>query len=385
MSKNVIAIICAIFIFLGISSAFMKRAQSLPLDNDEFYSQVSSVQGMTWQKIWAGHVDEGNNAPLFYSLQKVYQDVIGYQTPEAWKKGQWSYQHPPSMMVLRMLPLLCMAAGVALIFFYVTLRLGFIAGFYALLVSLSSFMVWSYACTARPYALWFFLSAMQMVLLFFWLEAKQKRQARLMLGLIITQTLLSLSVFLSIITNVATSIILWKHGARKIKDHLLLLVIPMLISIFYFWHAPKYAFFIKNGMMKLFGANLAIDRMALIVIAGILIMAARSKTLKRWFHPVSTQHQKLFVNVITFGALILAGSAAIYMKLKTGQSSNGEGFEVSNRYFMLITPIGIMMTCFASYLMVVLAKHKVLKQGILIFITALLIFRVLKLWVLLPR
>lgn len=385
MIKKVMVIVLSFLVFLTLFVIWNERARTHPMDNDEFYTQISSVENMPWKNMWVGRIDEGNNAPLFYAIQKLYQQVLGYHSPDAWKKGQWGYQHPRSKFVMRLIPVLCMAGGVTLIFFFTTMRLGFIAGFYALIICGTSYMVWAYACIARPYSLWFFLTSLQMVLLLFWLEAKQNRKEQIIKGLIVSHWLLSITVVFSVITNIAVSVILWQNGMRKIKYHVLLLLVPTVSSLFYYFHAPQYQFFIKNGAMKLLGANLAVDRMFIIACALFFWFLAQRHSLKKWFHPITPSGHLQFGTIIGFGVMVLAGCVAVYLKLKMGQSLHAEGFEVSNRYFMLLTPIGIMMTIAASYYMVTLSKDKILKQGVLIFLLVLLLFRILKLWALMPK
>lgn len=385
MIKKIASIVLSGIIFVLLSSLWMERAKVVPMDNDEFYSQVASVEGGSWGKIWSGHIEEGNNSPLFYSLQKLYQQCIGYHTPEFWMKGQWGYQHPTSLAILRLLPVLFMSAGITVLYFYTTMRFGFIMGFYGLAIALSTYMVWAYAVVARPYALWFFLTALQIALALFWLESKPKTKQKLVVGLMATHLLLSLTMVLSVLSNFAVCVLLWGKGLRKAKDHVILLVVPTLVSLFYYMHAPKYPFFLKNGMMKLLGASLPLDRLVIIFTAVLLLSLSGIKQLKKWFNPLDKALGLVLAGVLGFGAMVLAGCVAVLIKFKMGASLSNEGFEVSNRYFMVLAPVAILMTVASSYILFKLPKAWPIKQGVLIFLGALLLFRFYKLWVLLPH
>ena len=83
---------------------------------------------------------------------------------------------------------------------------------------------------------------------------------------------------------------------------------------------------------------------------------------------------------LLFAGLMLAGFMAVLLKFKLGpigNDSNG-AFQVSNRYFMPLTALGIIGTTLFSIRLFRLPKSKWVRAGIFIGLAALLVFRIHK-------
>ncbi len=364
-------------VFVCLFVWWMKKAADRPLENDELYSQTSSIAHQTYASMFLAKIDEGNNTPLFYAVQKAFESAAHYQTPEEWYKGQWGFRHHDSNIFLRILPVLCMTAGVALIFYYFAMHWHFLLGVYALLVSLTSYMVWTYAFQARPYALWFLLTVVQIVLLLRILALKPKETKRYVLGLIAVHWLLSLTVIFSVIQHIAVCVVLWLWGRRQWKEYIALLLIPTGIALFYYAHSPKYHFWFAEGFDKLLGAALPVDRLGLIILALCVWALSQAAWFKRWFDPIHKVQFNVLAAGLLFGTIIYAGCLAVLYKFKMGQYGYMEGFQVSNRYFMALAPTGIFVTTFAAYYLAVIPKG-VLKKGAWILLAVLLLYRILR-------
>ena len=160
-----------------------------------------------------------------------------------------------------------MAAGVALIFHYFALQFQLWTGLYSLAICLTSFMVWMYVMEARPYALWFFLTAIQMISLLRLADDNNERSRVYWLGL--ANFLLGFTVIFSLIQNAVTSVLAWRLGVRDWRFSLGFLL-PASASLFYAFHAPKYSFWLAESFMGLLGASLPVDRI-LIIAAGAVV------------------------------------------------------------------------------------------------------------------
>lgn len=116
--KHAVLLALSLLLFFVCFRFGLILAESKPIWNDEFYSQLANVQGLSYGKMMAGQVNEGNNAPLFYLIQKVICDIASYQAPEAWVKGDWGYSDYYSRILLRVSPVFFMSLAAVFIFYY---------------------------------------------------------------------------------------------------------------------------------------------------------------------------------------------------------------------------------------------------------------------------
>lgn len=367
----------SLLIFMVLCYCWLSKARQHPMENDELYSQTSSIAQRSYLDMLTGKIEEGNNTPLFYALQKMVEQISQYQTPQEWTKGQWGFRHQESNVILRIVPVVCMAAGVSLIFYYFAMHGHILLGIYALLVSLTSYMVFTYGAQARPYALWFTLTVIQIVLLLRVIAVKPKDQGRYMWGLVAVHVLLSLTVIFSIIQNTAVCLILWVWGHKRLRDHVLLGGIPTAIVMFYYTHSPKYHFWFAEGFDKLLGASLPLDRLGLILLALCVWALAQAPWFKKWFTAVPKAQVNILGAALIFGAIIYAGCIAVLYKFKMDAYPYMEGFQVSNRYFMVLAPAGIFLNTFAAHYLATCPKG-VLKKTAWGLLILLLVYRVIR-------
>lgn len=345
----------ASYIIAGVLGViFLIVAAHKPLWNDEQYSQISSVRGMSYEDMFWGNINEGSNPPLFYMVQKVFQTISGYVTPKEWLNGDWKYNDPYSNVLLRFWPAFCVAGGIAMIFYYFSFHYGIWTGIYSLLVSLSSFMPWLYAVEARPYALWFFLTSAQMVLVL---------MGGRIFNLSFVNTLLAFTTIFSVIQNFAAAMCLWINGQRRLLTYIPVFFIPVFIALFYYANVEKPPLGMIDTFMELLGASLPVDRM---VIIGLALA---------WCFLVHREDRKFWQPVV-FTAIVLAGCLAVLIKFKISARPMG-GCYVSNRYFMVLAPVGIIMTTIASHYLVTRTKG-LMQKGMFVLLAALLLARIYK-------
>jgi len=220
-----------VFFYFGLL-----RAEHKALWNDEIFTQVSSVSHQSYAQHWLGKIGEGNNTPLFYSIQKLFFQLIQYQTPDLWNE-----QNLYDRLVLRINPIFFMAASIACIFFYFSKTYSLWIGVYSLFISISSFVVWDYWVEARPYTLWIFLTTVH-TLHFLNLFRQEVISRKAWIGLTIIHFLLCFSTIFSVAQITIVSALLWLLKERNWKKYILTAIIPTFITLYYFMLAPKYNF-----------------------------------------------------------------------------------------------------------------------------------------------
>ena len=113
VSRAKVAFFLALIVFLlgfgqGLSIAIKK-----PLWTDEIFTQTDSIESKTWLQVLKGDMGQGNNSPLFYSIQKVVCLFTGYRSQDLWHKDE-----PQARLILRLVPVFFMSLGIALCVWY---------------------------------------------------------------------------------------------------------------------------------------------------------------------------------------------------------------------------------------------------------------------------
>lgn len=365
-----------LLIFL-LGLGFFLAAQK-PLWNDEIFTQANSVDRLTYAGILTGKVPEGNITPLFYLTQKAICDAFGFKLPFVWN-GAWTVTDFSAQMIMRVQPNLAMSLAITLVFYFFTKLYSPGAGLYALLVALSSYMVWIYWVDSRPYALWFLLTTAQTLLLLYFL--KQKENERLIPWLMAVHLLLSLTAVLSLLQIVAVSLILFLRGCRTWRPYVFLTVVPVALCLFYHSHSPQYSFWFSDSPVQLISASIPKERLALMMgLGGILaFLAFRKKEdasvpVVRRLLGVSGAYFLFVIVIFVESVLLLA-----LFKLKAGAGQ--EGFPLSNRYFIYLTPVGIVGTALFSVELMRAFSKRIGAQAVLgIVLGLVLLFRMVRTW-----
>jgi uncharacterized membrane protein len=165
--------ILTVTVFLALLAVGFWLSTHKPVWNDEIYSQRHIIERMNYGELIGFKITEGNSTPLFYVLQKAFAESLDYQFPAY--NYEWHYVDLPSQIILRILPNLFMSMSLAMMFFYFARYYSLWQGIYALILALSSVMVWVYWAEARPYAMWMFFTTAQMLLLLSRLRAESPK------------------------------------------------------------------------------------------------------------------------------------------------------------------------------------------------------------------
>ena len=342
-----------------------KLAAHRPLWNDEFYTQVADVESISYPKMFLGKIGEGNNTPLFYALQKGLQQLTRYKTPPQWMNGQWDWPDPYSQIFLRINPILFMSLSVVAIFFYFARFHSWLTALFSFFISLSSYMVWAYWVEARPYALWTFITTVQS-LLFLRLVDNKGGDRRVWNSLVVTHFFLSFISIFGIFQMTLVTVLLWAAGQRDWRRYILLTAVPIMICLFYYKSAPHYQFFFDLEPNQLLRASFSRDRIYVLFI--FLLYLGLYYSQKKFNFPKLYRNDSLVKGVpyllLTIGMLSAAILVLLLFKLK--ECPPMKGFPVSNRYFIYLTPIGIISTTLLTVYLLKAFRDKRWMQAILL-------------------
>ena len=366
------AVLGAVLIMTGFIYAVRK-----PLWNDELYSQVGGIQAKSYVQILVGEIDEGNNSPLFYLVQKFITQVVSFRFPLDWK-GEVFVEDHRSQIILRIGSNLFMTMAAVSLFYFFARYVSLAFGLYAFLLFLSSYTVWVYWSEARPYALWILLTTWQS-LLFVRLCFYGKNSARVFNGLMGVHVLLALTTVMSTISIAAFSLLTWLIKEKEWKKFIPLTFIPLAICSFYFLRAPKYLWRVPQSLYQLLYPCFSEDQW---IIWGAYFLALAVFFIGRWAKmPWSSdlKIEKKGVWELLGMTLMIFAVSVIYQIFRARQPQGMAGFEIVTRYFIFLVPVGIIATVLVAVdLLNATVNHRWLKVNIIIGLAGLLILRFLK-------
>ncbi|MCB9757486.1 MAG: hypothetical protein H6753_03570 [Candidatus Omnitrophica bacterium] len=323
-------------------------------------------------------IPEGNVSPLFYLTQKLFLDMINFRLPFTWD-GSWFVHDVSSQIVLRCLPNFFMSLSITLVFYFFARFYSLGAGFYGALVAGSSYMILAYWAIARPYALWNFLTTVQ-ILLFLCILKDDHSNEKVWRLLGITHFLLALTVTFSAVQIAAVSLILFLFKDRDLRKYIMLTFVPTVLCFVYYFATPKYSFYFIDNAMQLISASFPKERLVLVFLLGGFLnwMVVRQGIGSIWekFKDYKVVFLVFIILMLFFTTLVLG---LFYLKAQ-GQ---GVGFSLSNRYFIYLTPIGVIAaTLFTAEVWCLTAKQLYWRIGLFLFAGGLLIFRLNQSWLL---
>ncbi len=347
-----------------------------PMWNDEINSFVYSIHDIPYTAILNGKITEGNNAPLFYLIQKVLCDIVRYNIPHPWTYHDWSYKDIHAQVFLRIQPVIFMSIALLLMFRYFLRHYGWLTAGYSLMVAVSSFMVWAYYVESRPYALWFLLTTIQAFLLLRLFEDK-KPSIKFWRSLTVVHILMSFTVFLSVIQITVASALLWLWCEKDVRKYILPTAVPLLIAMYYHCRASHFGFWFFDSPLQLIKANIPLDRMLILGVFGLLLLGCAAPWQRIFKNFYRCEPMAAIKGYFTFTILmVLAGAAMLFLMAAT---ENHNGFQVSNRYLIQLTPIGIIAIVLCSvHMLRAFASRRLVWLVLIVGLGGLLMFRCLR-------
>jgi len=338
-SSSVYLYVTSLLILLACLGIGLAIALRKPLWGDEVLS-LNLIIHSSYPVLLSHPIPEGNVCHFFYILQRLIFDVSGFTLPPQWEAGQWDFVYPYGWVIVRLNPVFFMSLSIVLIYYYFSRFYSKSAGWFSVFISLSSYMVWGYWAEARPYAVWFFLITAQLLL--FLRVVDSRNFSRLTwIVLVIVHLFLSFTSILSVALIGIVSLLLWIYVDKDWRKYILLTVLPSSICLLYYLYSPKWQWRFESSPMELIGASISKDRFMIIFIFAVaLFFNFWQKKIKagRIFSDDST---RVGVPYLILTLLMILSAFAIIFMLKLGATTSREGFEIPGRYFIYLTPVGI--------------------------------------------
>jgi hypothetical protein len=326
-SKIAVGLSLILFFFLLWTGYHTARLR--PLWNDEIYTQLHSINARSFTSLLIGKTDEGNNAPLFYLIQKVITNVLHYQAPANWE-SQLSIADTQAQIILRLQSIAFISLTMCLSFYYFATIYSFLSAVFVVLLYLSSTVIWIYWAEGRPYGLWIFLTASHTLFLVHTFKKKDvspKDGARLQT----LNILLSLTTIFSIFQIIASTVILFGLKEKNIKSLIRSWVIPGIISLYYFIQTRQniYPHWLNGPPLDLFFGTVSKEQFIFLFAYLLITLAMRHKKSPE----PESQLQFIYATAMAICFLLLLFSVVF-------QAHYGpRGFALSNRYFSSLVPI----------------------------------------------
>lgn len=345
MARPIPLKICAAVLGIVLVVVGLSLARKKPLWNDEIFSQVSSVEKLGYRQIVFAGLGEGNNCPLFYALQKGLCGLLRYRSPQQWREGasRWHFDRPVDRIVLRVNPVVFMSAAIVVVFYYFSRYYSWWAGLFSLFLFLTSTQLWRFWAEARPYALWVFLTAVQL-LLFLSLVHRRGDRRVLWRWLILGHLALALTIVFGLAQIVVVSALLWFYTERRWTRYILLTALPSVITLIYYFRAPRFSFWLEFSLEQYIRAGMSRDQLyiMLLFVFGLVLFALQQKKLfPRLYADRGVQEGVPILLAVTG---ILLSVTAVFLLFKIQESPDRHGFAVTDRYFIHLVPVGVVAT-----------------------------------------
>ncbi len=358
--------LASVVFFVMLAVGFMLAAHK-PMANDEYFSTVSSIENISYTKMFSGKIPEGNNSPLFYTFQKILIDITPYDVPSSWINGKWDDVDLANRLVLRINPVLFMSLSIALIFHFFSARFHWAVGLLSVFVYVSTYILWPFWAEARPYAMLVFLTTAQSLCLVKVIESNGQVGLK---RLIATNIFLSLTAIFSLGLIAATTVIMGLYRVKHFKQYCMAMVLPVIAILYYYTQAPRYSFYFDLTPEQLIRDNIGRERFY-IFIAFLVCW-----TISVWQKKQSAIKDVLPYFKYLLGALLM--TAALITMFKMGAKTK-EGFPVSSRYFIYLMPIGVIASVWACVtLHHSLSRWRFAQYALWVFVAALFIPRFFK-------
>ncbi len=373
MNKRYLCWIASVLFLCFLAVGFI-LAEHKPLWVDEVYSQ-HGIETLSYRQILSGKINEGNNFPLFYGIQKVVCDLARYKpgtlAPEA------EVDDRKALLLLRLAPNVCMSLFFAAIFYFFGRYYSLGAGCWALVVALlsPSIDLWSYWAEARPYALWLLLTAAQ-VYCYLLVVRFERDRSDLWKWLAVVHALLSLTVVFGVMQAVVASGLLWLFKEKRLSQYLWLTAFPVVTGLFYYLGAPKYHFWFADGGPCQLLLTCVPAEYFLIGAVGAVFLVFSHAAGKR---PAKEADGGRGLAYAFFLLMFLPAFVVLGLFQMSQVTDHQQGFEISHRYLIYLTAVSIIainVCCLDVFR--ALKDRPWLRLNVLVVVTGLLLISFLK-------
>lgn len=245
MKNNLSIILISLLLLAGCLYLGTDLSHRRPLGSDEQYTQTNTVERFAQHDLLSGKGLEGNNGPLYYVIQKLVTEQLGYVDQEKGNDGQLVHDER-SQILLRRVSNAFMSCAIALTFFTV-------AWFYSVPVALLATIVfltfpgtWLFWTHAQPYSLWILMSVLQSV---FFLKTAHDRadKSRAWIWLLLVNILITFTNVLGVLQVCTTSLVVWAVNKKRWAHTIGFTLVSMAIGIYYLQRSNALKYWIDNG------------------------------------------------------------------------------------------------------------------------------------------
>ncbi len=376
-------LLLTLIIFCVCFSVGLILSARKPLWNDESFSQSQTIEKFSYRELFLGTTKvEGNKCPLFYATQKALCQAAGYRFPHVWRH-QWLIKDMRSQILLRINPNFFMSMSIALLFFYFARHYSTGAGIYAVSVALSFFMVWFYWVDARPYAMWFFFSTVQVLLFLILLKAKGGQdQRRAYAGLFVTHILMAFTITIAVMQIALIGVFLWSFKERHWQKHIAITVVPVMIGLLYYFFTSKglTRFFLLPDPLALLHACVPKGWLFFFVLYAASVVYCLLRKSAKGFDGAGFPdcHEDRTKTGVIYLGLIAGMYAAALLLLANLMSrivpSDQAAHYIHERYFLFLVPVAIIgITLFSLHLWQMFKADAWMRLNIAIGLTGALV------------
>jgi hypothetical protein len=157
--------------------------------------------------------------------------------------------------------------------------------------------------------------------------------------LAVVNILLSLTSILSLGQIWAMSVLWWALRDRDWKKYILITLLPSIIAVFYYLHAPKYKFYFGLTPEQLVRDNIPRQYFDILFIFLLALPVYLWKQKDRI---------KDVLPYLVFLLLMLAFTGLLLWDFARHAVTPDKGFAITSRYFIYLMPIGVIATTLCS-------------------------------------
>jgi hypothetical protein len=331
-------------IFLLFFCIGLTEAAKSPFWVDET-QYLNNLSHPSWGEIFTGryHIDN-SHFPLYICMERSYSAFLssfGLKWPNP--QGDESiglYENFKFQIYQRIPSVLFFSLVAAISFYYLSFFFSPWVGISNLLLMFGSEQVWSYIWQARPYSLWYFLSAMQLLFLLLIIFDK-KKDHRSLLTLGILNILLSLLNGFVIYQVFVSIVLIFIFGPRH-RWFFLMSILALGLWAFYFYQnfmlsgKINFVFTSRGSPFNLIKANFPLERLLfLFAFIGIAIY-------QRCYRSCKIKPEMALAGLCVF--LLFGAGQMLYKFAQMNGFVDGSSLEVPNRYFIFLAPASVYAT-----------------------------------------
>ncbi len=290
--------------------------------------------------------------PLFHLVEKTYVNFLhlfNIRWPGILEAT--SYANLPLQVWYRIPPIVFISLAVAFSFYFYSRYFGVALGVLNLIASISTYMLWAHIAENRQYALWFLITTVQLAYLFIIID-KKSIDKKYWFWLMFSQFLLVFHTAFSVFQILAAGMVLWIFNFRQKKSLYIMTLLQGGIWFYYYNQCWQQYFYFtpESGPLNVAAANFPLDRILIWVIFVLILAWAYFSSFAREKYLALSQELKRGAPVALFCFFMFIAAVIEIIKFHTMKPLNAPRFEVSNRYFIYLAPLSILISSFVPYI-----------------------------------